>query len=161
MKPILPVIAAALLAIAPGADTWAKGKPEHAGGKSKGQIARHCPPGLAKKNPPCVPPGLAKKGGTGFERGHDDDHYRHRDDDHDTFERFTRIVDRHGRVIAVGDIVDDGYDSYVVMRDPERYGLPPLRRDELYLRVGDAALQLDRDTRRVLTILALGDLLTR
>jgi hypothetical protein len=21
----------------------------------------HCPPGLAKKNPPCVPPGLAKK----------------------------------------------------------------------------------------------------
>ena len=23
---------------------------------------QHCPPGLAKKNPPCVPPGLAKKG---------------------------------------------------------------------------------------------------
>ena len=22
----------------------------------------HCPPGLAKKNPPCVPPGLAKVG---------------------------------------------------------------------------------------------------
>ena len=22
---------------------------------------KHCPPGLAKKNPPCVPPGLAKK----------------------------------------------------------------------------------------------------
>lgn len=22
----------------------------------------HCPPGLAKKNPPCVPPGQAKKG---------------------------------------------------------------------------------------------------
>ena len=25
---------------------------------------RNCPPGLAKKNPPCVPPGLAKKGVT-------------------------------------------------------------------------------------------------
>ena len=25
---------------------------------------RNCPPGLAKKNPPCVPPGLAKKGMT-------------------------------------------------------------------------------------------------
>lgn len=26
-------------------------------------LARNdCPPGLAKKNPPCVPPGLAKKG---------------------------------------------------------------------------------------------------
>ncbi len=24
-----------------------------------------CPPGLAKKSPPCVPPGLAKKGGQG------------------------------------------------------------------------------------------------
>lgn len=24
--------------------------------------AGHCPPGLAKKNPPCVPPGQAKKG---------------------------------------------------------------------------------------------------
>lgn len=25
------------------------------------QPAGHCPPGLAKKNPPCVPPGQAKK----------------------------------------------------------------------------------------------------
>lgn len=24
--------------------------------------ATHCPPGLAKKNPPCIPPGQAKKG---------------------------------------------------------------------------------------------------
>lgn len=27
----------------------------------QGQVARGCPPGLAKKNPPCVPPGQAKK----------------------------------------------------------------------------------------------------
>ncbi|MDB6179560.1 hypothetical protein PAF17_18985 [Paracoccus sp. Z330] len=26
------------------------------------QYAANCPPGLAKKNPPCVPPGQAKKG---------------------------------------------------------------------------------------------------
>jgi hypothetical protein len=26
------------------------------------QARSHCPPGLAKKNPPCVPPGLARKG---------------------------------------------------------------------------------------------------
>lgn len=25
------------------------------------QPSRHCPPGLAKKNPPCVPPGQAKQ----------------------------------------------------------------------------------------------------
>jgi hypothetical protein len=30
-----------------------KGKPAHA-------VGLHCPPGLAKKNPPCVPPGLAR-----------------------------------------------------------------------------------------------------
>ncbi len=26
------------------------------------QAKMHCPPGLAKKNPPCIPPGQAKKG---------------------------------------------------------------------------------------------------
>ncbi len=35
-------------------------------GKAKGpvkkvQASANCPPGLAKKNPPCVPPGLAKQ----------------------------------------------------------------------------------------------------
>jgi Ni/Co efflux regulator RcnB len=30
-----------------------------------GEYKRHCPPGLAKKNPPCVPPGQAKKYGVG------------------------------------------------------------------------------------------------
>ena len=37
----------------------------------------NCPPGLAKKNPPCVPPGQAKKGHDGghFQRGDHIDHY--------------------------------------------------------------------------------------
>ena len=37
----------------------------------------NCPPGLAKKNPPCVPPGQAKKGHDGghFQRGDYIDHY--------------------------------------------------------------------------------------
>lgn len=30
-----------------------------------GHYSRNCPPGLAKKNPPCVPPGQAKKYGAG------------------------------------------------------------------------------------------------
>ncbi|HYD17094.1 MAG TPA: hypothetical protein VEF76_01280 [Patescibacteria group bacterium] len=30
-----------------------------------GQYKKHCPPGLAKKNPPCIPPGQAKKYGVG------------------------------------------------------------------------------------------------
>jgi hypothetical protein len=32
---------------------------------------RHCPPGLAKKNPPCVPPGQAKKWRVGYPLPHD------------------------------------------------------------------------------------------
>ncbi len=37
----------------------------------------NCPPGLAKKNPPCVPPGQAKKGHDAghFQRGDYIDHY--------------------------------------------------------------------------------------
>lgn len=30
-----------------------------------GQYRKNCPPGLAKKNPPCIPPGQAKKYGAG------------------------------------------------------------------------------------------------
>ena len=33
------------------------------GGRNHGKMSWHCPPGLAKKNPPCVPPGQAKKQG--------------------------------------------------------------------------------------------------
>lgn len=166
MKNAAYLIASALVALAPlGGEALAKGKPEHAGGKNKGQVsaagARHCPPGLAKKNPPCVPPGLAKKNGGG-DRDYYIDDDRYLDDDYDYRDRrVTRIVDRYGRVIAVGDVFDDGYDQYIVLREPDRYGLPPLGRDEVYLQVGDAALRFDRTTQKVLTIIALADLLTR
>ncbi|MBW0144435.1 hypothetical protein [Sphingomicrobium clamense] len=54
------------------AATPAAAQPAHAKGKAKhsqvqpygsnyGQQARHCPPGLAKKNPQCMPPGQYKK----------------------------------------------------------------------------------------------------
>jgi hypothetical protein len=58
MKPTVLLIAA--LAIAPLVAT-----PAFAGNnKAKGYSAVvGCPPGLAKKNPPCIPPGQAKKYG--------------------------------------------------------------------------------------------------
>lgn len=44
------------------AATPAAAQPAHAhGGQHHGQQARHCPPGLAKKNPQCMPPGQYKK----------------------------------------------------------------------------------------------------
>ena len=53
MKIAANLLAVALLAVAPLAHA------DSAFAQSKG-----CPPGLAKKFPPCVPPGLAKKGVT-------------------------------------------------------------------------------------------------
>lgn len=50
------VFAVALLA----APTMADKKGRH-GDEWHGKHAAHCPPGLAKKNPPCMPPGKAKK----------------------------------------------------------------------------------------------------
>ncbi len=80
----------------------------------------HCPPGLAKKNPPCVPPGLAKK--------RYDDHTRYRD---------------HYRY-RTGDRIDR---DYIILRHPERYRLDPR---QTYYRVGDSIYRVDRETRKVL-----------
>ena len=48
-------------ALAFGAEADSKGKNGNAGrGHSKHNLSLFCPPGLAKKDPPCVPPGQAK-----------------------------------------------------------------------------------------------------
>lgn len=80
----LATLAVAVIALlsAPAADA----RPKHL----------HCPPGLAKKDPPCVPPGQANK------------RYRQ---DHD-----------RDPIYRIGDIIDRDYD---VLRDPWRYGLDP------------------------------------
>ncbi len=48
---IIPALAAALALAAPAM----------AKNNNFNPSTGHCPPGLAKKNPPCIPPGLAKK----------------------------------------------------------------------------------------------------
>lgn len=57
MRPVArAVTCAALLALA-GLPALADGKGK---GHAKGQAAKACPPGLAKKEPACLPPGQAK-----------------------------------------------------------------------------------------------------
>ena len=55
----MAVVAATLVA------TPALSDPGRGQGKTRGahvsHAAQHCPPGLAKKDPPCVPPGQARK----------------------------------------------------------------------------------------------------
>ena len=56
------IAVAAVAAVLLGAPAMAE--PSHGKGNGRGghaQAAHGCPPGLAKKNPPCVPPGQARK----------------------------------------------------------------------------------------------------
>jgi nickel/cobalt transporter regulator len=85
--------------------------------------AKPCPPGLAKKNPPCVPPGLAKKGvSTG-------EYVSHR--------------------YKIGDRLRDD-DDYLIMDDWWEYGLPDPRNDELYVRIDNEIFRIASTTFLVL-----------
>ncbi|WP_428925523.1 hypothetical protein [Marinibacterium sp. SX1] len=70
MKPILIALLAGSMSLTAGAalanNGNGKGNGHGNSHKSKGNVVQvtptaSCPPGLAKKNPPCVPPGQAKK----------------------------------------------------------------------------------------------------
>lgn len=62
-------VAAALLALSPVGQSMVQAQP----------ASGHCPPGLAKKNPPCVPPGQVGKS-YGVGERYDDDGYWDEDD---------------------------------------------------------------------------------
>ncbi|MGL4281058.1 MAG: excinuclease ABC subunit A [Albidovulum sp.] len=109
----LLLLSAALVAASVGGAALAKDK--------------HCPPGLAKKSPSCVPPGHAKK------RYRDDD-----DDDH-----------HHHRYPERGDRIDR-YDDYSWLRDYDRYGLPRLPRGQRYYVLGDRIYAVNQDTYEIL-----------
>lgn len=117
---------------------------------------RHCPPGLAKKNPPCIPPGqVGRRGGHWDDDDWDDDRHHWRGDDHD---EAYREGYRDGYRIAVGDLLGRG--DYELIRDPGLYGLRPYGRDTWrYYLVRDMIVRADPETRRVLAIIGLVDAL--
>ena len=125
-----------VLALSAGS-ALADGKGHGDKGHSKKPKAHHstqfCPPGLAKKSPACIPPGQAKK------RVYDND------DDYDYDDDGRRVI-----YYRVGDVVRD--DCTVVPYT--RYRSLPAG---TYCRYEDRLLQIDPETRAVLTIL---DLLT-
>lgn len=90
---------------------------------------KHCPPGLAKKEVPCVPPGLAKKS----HRGHDD---------HDHWRRGDRV-----------------YGDYVLIprSEWERLRLRDYRDGSTYLRSDNQILRVMRDTLVVLEAVRIID----
>lgn len=113
---------------------------------------KHCPPGLAKKNPACVPPGQAKKG-VNYDRDRDDERFDERD-------RYTdlRVGDR---VILEGQeyIVVSAGDTVVLRRDDTLYRLPRIGDGSDYVRVGDVIVKVDRKTKAVFDIIRLADLI--
>ena len=92
----------------------------------------NCPPGLAKKDPPCVPPGQAKKGVT------------------------ARTLDRDGQFdpYGIGDRLPDGY---VTLIDPQLFSPND---SAYYVRRGDTLYRIDAETGLVLNLIGnLADLL--
>ena len=89
-----------------------------------------CPPGLAKKSVPCVPPGQAKKG----------------------------IADPYDR-LRVGDRYDHDRYRYDRIRDYDRWNLPPIGRNEGYYRDGHVVYRVDEETRRVLAMMRLAQII--
>lgn len=132
---VLAVTAATVAAVPASADPG-RSKTHHRDHFRTSQ-ARHCPPGLAKKNPPCVPPGQARK-------------Y----DDRRDYER-RRHHDRYG--VRIGDILR--IDDYRVIRDPRRMNLET-RDDWRYYRDGHRAYRVDRETRKILSVIELIDAFT-
>ena len=94
-----------------------------------------CPPGLAKKSPACVPPGHAKKGKGDWDDDWNDDH----------------VVRRE--VVRERYYIND-YD-YVLLRDPGRYTLPPLRPGEAYYVANNQVYRVDNGTKQILDVLGV------
>ncbi len=120
------IFAAALvlaLTALPAAAEKPKGNKHGHGGH--GTHAAFCPPGLAKKDPPCVPPGQARKHGGGHGHGDGD----------------------HVHVYRVGDVIRG---DYVLIRDPRAYGLEPAG---TYWQVGDDLFRVDSASGRILAAL--------
>lgn len=113
MNFVLPLLAVVVIAFAPLVQS------DVAFAESKG-----CPPGLAKKNPPCVPPGQAKKGVTAHQ-------WQGRD--------------------QIGDIVNR--DDLIFLDDFALYGLPLLRYGQRYAVVNDQIVVIDAETFAILQLI--------
>lgn len=120
---------------------------------------KHCPPGLAKKSPGCVPPGQAKKGVTSKDwqkkRGQEEVTRDDYEDDLDT------------AILADGDVVRIDGEDYVVIdtqygpilrRGDDLYRLPRYD-DSEYVRVGDALVRVDRETKNIIDWIKLTHLI--
>lgn len=133
------IIAAAAACDLSGSASWAK-------------EAKACPPGLAKKTPACVPPGLARKGVTSGDWQED------RAEDLD--EQPAAILKSGDVVIIEGEefIVIETTSGPVLRKGDGIFRLPTQDWDD-YVRIGDAIVRVDPETKAVIELIRLVDLI--
>ncbi len=113
--------------------------------------AAACPPGLTRKDPPCVPPGLARQGAGEQARGRDDGDRR--DDTPARAARHDDLLRDHGNLMSDVALVVPGDGTALRPGDrlPPRYRalaladdacLPPLPPGRRHLRVGDRVAEV-------------------
>ena len=139
MKHLIATALTALALVIPPTDLFAAGKG-----------AKNCPPGLAKKTPACVPPGLAKKGVTASDRGYDIG---------DTYEDAYIVLQNGDRVIFEGReyTVVDTTNGTILRRGPDSYRLPSNASSD-YVRIGESLIKVDRETKEIIDLIRLADL---
>lgn len=140
MKHIITTALTALTLLAAPIDVMAAGK-----------NGKNCPPGLAKKTPACVPPGLAKKGVTPEDRGYD---IGDRIDDPDYI-----VLQTGDRVIFEGReyTVVSTSNHTILRRGDDIYRLPRDSRSD-YIRIGDNFIKVNRETKEIIDLIRLADL---
>lgn len=147
-------------------------------GKTHKTTSAHgCPPGLAKKSSACLPPGQARK--LDQRTTPRDDAIRtdsttvtttRRDITHrettatgqvtSETRSVTEVVTRDGRVLRIGDRVEEDYTArYVLLDEPERFDLPPLDPGHRYIRANRSAMVIDEQTREILELIRLAAVL--
>jgi len=184
---LLLVTTALALAFLPAETALAKKNKAKHGGKGVVAELNGCPPGLAKKNNGCRPPGKLKRK---VRQGSAGDSAVHRSDktqpqlnviQNEAGEAKSRslgpqVTQRNavsakmpdfvtlvsGERLAVGSRLEPGYrQQFRVIDNPGLFGLAPNVGNRSYLRIGETAVQVDDDTREVVSLTALTGVLIK
>ena len=124
---------------------------------AQGKGNKGCPPGLAKKDPPCVPPGLAKKGMERDARDDDDTDVTY-DDRYDPDDYVRLAPGDRVRIDGEDYLVINTDDGILLRREDDFYRLPRLD-DDRYVRVGDSLIRVNPETQAVIDAIRLADLI--
>ncbi len=109
-------------------------------GKGNGRAANplNCPPGLAKKNPPCVPPGLARQGVTTQE-------YLNYDD-----EEWEQIIDENDDILTDVEIDDTLFDTLTDEEIADIFDLDPPSDGNRYAVIDGQVVELKPENQLIL-----------